>query len=169
LREITPIGPVAYRYSSWAFNRFIVSVRREYGRIVYFRVVEEQPRRLAPHLHLLAASVAFMPQPELVRLAVRAGLGRIVDIREVRSLKAGAGYLAKYASKTSGASVPRGYHFYTRSFMWAVLSRAARRAAWDVRRAADDATYEYVLEEDGFALVVSLGLDLSPPATARAL
>jgi hypothetical protein len=161
---VPPVGALAYRYAQWAFNRFIVAARRRWGRLIYFRVVEEQPRRRAPHLHLLIASQAYMPQRDLSDLAVRAGLGRSVWIRLVRSQKQAAGYLTTYVSKTGGADVPRGFHFYTRSLLWATLARAAYRSGAELRR--DGATYAYVREGDAVVVADGLGLDLSPPQGA---
>lgn len=132
-RMVKPTGPAAYRYMAAAFNRFMTTARRRW-QFVYFRVVEEQGRG-APHYHLVVVGWSFMAQAELSQLADRAGLGRIVDVRLVRSAAGAARYVTKYVTKDAGAVVPDRMRFYARSRQFGFESRAdyiADRAAASV-------------------------------------
>lgn len=164
---VPPWGPMAYRYIAACWNRFVSSVRyhlrkrrrAEHRVFWYFRVVEEQ-RRGAPHYHALVVA-PYMKKGQLQRLATKAGLGWI-DIKRAAP-ETHAEYvskLASYASKTilSGADLPRGQRFYSRSRLWAkderdafVLSRDASRAkraaeGWESVYVAASRVAEYICE-----------------------
>lgn len=146
--RVPSVGPLAYRHFSLCFNRLITTLRQHYGVIWYFRVVEET-RAGRPHFHLLLSCPAYLPQRRLSQLATRVGLGRIVDIRAIRSRGSMARYAAKcasYAAKSEGTFVPRGFRFFARSKEWGARARVAermRREARRAKRAAEGWTYAY--------------------------
>ena len=180
----TRVGPNsehAYRYMAQRFNRFQTSARRRWT-YSYFRVVEEgtrkpyvdskgRPRLSKPrvHYHLLVMCREYMPQPVLVSLAERAGLGRVVHITAALSDDDVSRYLAKYATKQSGSRVPRGLRFYVMSQDWAARARAARALRLQMEKEARRAAgwrAEYVNDAEA-ALIAEELASGGPEAGAR--
>lgn len=83
-----------------AWNRLRLALVRNYGLSKFFWVLEFGGERGRPHLHCLLN--CYVPQRKLSELAIRAGFGRIVDIREVKT-GSGFGYVYKYLCKDCGS------------------------------------------------------------------
>lgn len=86
--------------ASW--NRLRLALSRRYGLKTYFWVLECGKSTGRPHLHILLD--CYVPQRTLSNLAVRAGFGSIVDIREVKD-GGGFGYVFKYLGKDCGSKL----------------------------------------------------------------
>lgn len=85
-----------------AWNRLRLDLCRKYGLTKFFWVLEFGHEHGRPHLHCLLN--CYIPQRKLSELAARAGFGRIVDIREVKT-GGGFGYVFKYLHKDCGSAV----------------------------------------------------------------
>jgi len=83
-----------------AWNRLRLALVRDYGLSKFFWVLEFGGERGRPHLHCLLN--CYVPQRKLSELAVRAGFGSVVDIREVKN-GSGFGYVYKYLCKDCGS------------------------------------------------------------------
>jgi len=103
-----PEPGLAHRQIGKAWNRLRSYVQQAYGDFSYVWVREEQESGY-PHLHVLVSR--FLPQQEVAAAWSRAGMGHIVDIRQVEARKAG-NYLAKYLAKDAMANLPSGVHRY---------------------------------------------------------
>ena len=180
--RVAPASEHAYRYMAQAFNRFMTAARRRWT-FSYLRVIEEGGRTAYTdrkgrlrygtarvHYHLLVMCAEYMPQPELSKLARRAKLGKVVDIRATKTEDDMARYLTKYATKEGGQKVPRGLRFFVMSKGWAERTRAALKREAEARkeaRRAEGWRYEYVSDADvpvveralaaGFAKVAAEG------------
>lgn len=84
------------------------------------------------HLHKHALmDLDYIPQALLSAACVRAGLGRVVDIRPVKDMRGGVGYLAKYMAKAKGQRWGRGAR-RMQSSRGLTAPRAAAREGWRV-------------------------------------
>lgn len=98
----------AHREMGEAWNRLRSYIQASYGDFSYIWVREEQDSGY-PHLHVLVSR--FLPQSDVSAAWSRAGMGDIVDIRQVPTRKAGH-YVAKYVAKDAMAHLPSGVHRY---------------------------------------------------------
>jgi hypothetical protein len=98
----------AHRRIGEGWNRLKAALRSKYGDFSYLWVREEQDNGY-PHLHVLVSR--FLPQGEIARLWSDAGMGDVVDIRQVEARKAGH-YVAKYLAKDAMVNLPEGVHRY---------------------------------------------------------
>jgi hypothetical protein len=141
-RPLDPANPRAIvtsesvRYAAWAWHRFGVYMRREYGAVPYFRGLELTAAGVA-HLHVLLRvrdAADFMALRALVRgpenartrgLAVRAGFGLVVDAQLARS----GGDVARYVTKSTTAPGSDAAAYATKG-LGPGLPRYSRRASW---------------------------------------
>lgn len=86
----------SYSLASACFNRFRTSLSRKIGKFKYVKVIEAQPKSGYAHFHILVNR--FIPRPILRSVAVAAGFGRVLDIREIPGDQAQY-YVRKYLSK----------------------------------------------------------------------
>jgi hypothetical protein len=100
------------------WNHFITILRRTFpgARIEFFRVGELQERG-AVHYHNAIAGLQWLPKAVLRRLALRAGFGRIVDVRRLRNVGGGCAYFAKYMLKDAD-KWPSGRRVWSCSAKW---------------------------------------------------
>jgi hypothetical protein len=103
-----PDRETAHRRIGEGWNRLKAALRSKYGDFTHLWVREEQENGY-PHLHVLVSR--YLPQGEVARLWSEAGMGDVVDIRQVEARKAGH-YVAKYLAKDAMATLPSGTHRY---------------------------------------------------------
>jgi hypothetical protein len=102
-------GPeAAHRQIGEAWNRLRSYLRQAHGRFSFIWVREEQENGY-PHLHVLVSR--FLPHGDIAAAWDRAGMGDVVDIRQVEARKAG-NYVAKYLAKDAMANLPSGVNRY---------------------------------------------------------
>ena len=96
----------AHRDIGEAWNRLRSFIQSSYGDFSYIWVREETEQGY-PHLHVIVSR--FLPQGEISAAWSRAGMGEVVDIRQVSARKTGH-YIAKYLAKDAMAHMPSGTH-----------------------------------------------------------
>lgn len=96
-----PSPQAAYQAMKAALPPLFRLIRRQIGPIEYAAVWELHEDGY-PHLHI-AMRGHYIPQKWLSRVWNNLGLGPIVDIRQVKTSKGAAAYMAKYMTKTVAA------------------------------------------------------------------
>ena len=122
-----------------AWNRLRTAAAKRYGRFNYVRVLEAQPHRGYPHVHVIADKW-FEPTwlgPE----CVSAGFGYQLDSQKIDSLEA-LDYISKYLSKewTNETSVMLRKENRCRiiSFSRGLLSPVLRKGSWEILARSTD-------------------------------
>jgi hypothetical protein len=132
--------------ASW--NRFRTAARKKYGAFNYVRVLEPQPGRNYPHIHVIT-DMWFQPSwmgPE----AVSAGFGYQMDGKRIEGPEA-LSYVAKYLTKewptTESIQFRKANRCRIISFSRGLLSPALRSDGWKLLlRAADfDVCLDHIL------------------------
>jgi hypothetical protein len=98
-----------HQYLTERFNALRTELKDRYDDLSYVWIRHEGDENGRPHLHLLVNR--YLPQELVSMLAVRVGLGEVVDIRRVDARNA-AKYLTSYLGKGALANLPKGLRRY---------------------------------------------------------
>ena len=86
----------AFEHTNRAWNRLRTNITKKFGKVKYFKVLENQPSTGMPHFHVILNR--YLPASWLNVAIPKAGFGRIYRIQEVRN-ELCYGYVVKYLSK----------------------------------------------------------------------
>jgi len=144
------------------FRLLYFRLRREYGLETYVWVRERGHENDQLHQHWAIRS-RYIPQRKLSAICEQVGLGRVVDIRAIKTGLALRAYLGKYLVKQGGAVWPR----YTRVVQFSDPKARERSAeSWIFIRAAKPpwrrrAEIETPLPEEAWAAADMPGFEAS--------
>ena len=99
-----PAGINSCKYIKAMWRKFRVPISRFLGKTLSFIWVMELQKNGRAHLHVLID--AYLPQSWVSAKWSKYGGGYIVDVREISSAKAAAGYVSKYLAKSLDGGLP---------------------------------------------------------------